>query len=87
MIDSYLKSKNKESLEALQASVVNMIPVGQGRAESTITLEDGSTETIPACGDPDYFYTCVRAVFPVPAFDDIELCDPVEGEAVVGVWA
>lgn len=87
MIDTYLKSKNKAALLDLQASVTNMIPIAQGRSESTVTLEDGSAETVPACGDPDYFYTCVRAAFPVPAFGEVGLCDPVEGEAVVGVWA
>lgn len=87
MIDTYLKSKNKDALLELQASVTNMIPIAQGRSESTVTLEDGSAETVPACGDPEYFYTCVRAAFHVPAYDEVELCDEEEGKAVVGVWA
>lgn len=82
-IDTYLKSKDKASLETLQGSVINMIQPVQGRASSQ--NEDGSWN--PAFGDPEYWYTCVRAVFPVPAFDGVELCDEAEGVAVCGVWA
>ena len=82
MIDTYMKSKDKAALEALQGSVTNMISPVKGSAESLD--EDGNT--VPAKGDPLYWYTCVRAVFPVPAFDGVEICDEAEGIAVVGVW-
>lgn len=83
MIDTYMKSKDKAALEALQSSVTNMIAPVQGSAES----QDEEGNTVPAKGDPEYWYTCVRAVFPVPAFDGVELCDEAEGIAVCGVWA
>lgn len=87
MIDTYLKSRNKESLEVLSGSVINMLPIQQGRAEQTALDEDGNTGLLPAVGDPEYFYTCVRAVFPVPAFGDVELSTEEEAAPLCGVWA
>ncbi|MFA6280380.1 MAG: hypothetical protein WC612_06275 [Bdellovibrionales bacterium] len=76
-IDTYLKSKSREAMESLSGFVTTMIPVAQGIA---------ATQEMPAAGDPDYFYTCVRSVFPIPPFGEVEACGAAEGEAVVGVF-
>ncbi|MDD3182482.1 MAG: hypothetical protein PHD48_06755 [Alphaproteobacteria bacterium] len=75
MIDTYLKSKNKEALESLAASVTNVMPICQGNA-----AQEGTDES-------DTYYTCVRAPFPIPAFDDVEVCSVEEGTPIIGVWA
>lgn len=87
MIDTYLKSKNKEALAALNGSVINMLPIHQGQAVQVVTGESGEETILPAVGDPEYFYTCVRAVFPIPAFGEVELSNEEEAAPVCGVWA
>lgn len=87
MIDTYLKSKNRDALEAVCQSVVNSISIQQGRAETSYIDEEGNTVDVPAVGDPEYWYTCVRAAFPIQAFDGVEVCSVEEGSLVVGVWA
>ncbi|MDD2324579.1 MAG: hypothetical protein PHW63_01005 [Alphaproteobacteria bacterium] len=88
MIDTYLKSTNREALEALRAGAVNVIGPVQGcAAMEAVTLEDGSV--IPAQeakGDPAYWYVCVRLVVPVGVSEEIEACDAAEGQAVCGLW-
>ncbi|HAX90913.1 MAG TPA: hypothetical protein DCY07_01730 [Rhodospirillaceae bacterium] len=88
MIDTYLKSRNKAALEGLRPFLRNVMDVQQGRAAKPEGVDEEGN-IIPAqeaVGDPDYFYTCVRAVFPVPAFADVEVCAAEEGAAAVGVW-
>ena len=82
-IDTYLKSTDKAALEAIAATVVNHTEVVQGAAAS----KDDDGNEIPAKGDPAYWYMLVRAAFPVPAIDGVELCDEQTGSAVCGVWA
>ena len=78
-VDTYLKSKNKQALEDLYAFVTNMVPVAQGQ---TADVALG----MPAKGDPEYFYTCVRAPFAVPAFGGVELSSEEEALPVCGAW-
>ncbi len=65
----------------------------RGRAALTVQDEDGQTLTIPARGDPDFWYVAVRALrrpeeLPVdPTAYGLEWCDPAESAAVLGVWA
>lgn len=88
-IDTYLKSKNKASLEVLSEFTPHIIGPVQG-TPAQVEQTDGDGITIPAVdakGDFDYYYVCVRSLLPVPVFDDIEECEEEEGKAVVGVWA
>lgn len=71
-VDTYLKSTNADDLVELSHFVSNMIPVSKG------------SET---AGDPNYFYTCVRSIFPIPSFAGVEVCTPEEAIPVVGMWA
>ena len=83
MIDTYLKSTDASAFDNIRDFAINVIGPVQGRAESL----DAKGEIVKAAGDPAYFYCCVRALFPVPAFGSIELCSVEEGSSVVGVWA
>jgi hypothetical protein len=89
MIDTYLKAASREELIALRAFLRNVMEPVQGRAATEQTIdEDGNT--IPAegaVGDLEYFYTCVRASFPVPAFGGMSAVDEETGRALCGVWA
>ncbi len=88
-VDTYLKSKNREALEALRGFITNMIDVRQGRSaipSEGVEGDEAYVPAAPAVGDPQYFYTCVRALFPVPAFGEVEACDAGEGANVVGVF-
>ena len=82
-IDTYLKSTDKAALEAIAATVVNHTEVVQGAAAS----KDDDGNEIPAKGDPAYWYVCVRAAFPVPAIEGVQVIDAAEGTEVVGVWS
>lgn len=82
-IDTYLKSKSKEALDALQTYMNLVIEVKQGR--SAFIDENGIEHS--AAGDSNYWYTCIRSIFSIPAIDQIEACSEDEGKSVVGVWA
>ena len=85
----------------LMASDTPMNQLGwtQGRAEQTVTDPDGNAVTIPAAGDPAYYYVNIRTrnvapedlagldfgQFGLEPLDTPEL--QAEGEAVLGVWA
>ena len=88
-VDTYLKSKSLEALGALAGMITNVMRPVQGRP-ATPEVTDAESGVVfpaePAVGDPEYWYTCVRAPFPVPASSEIEICDPAEGAAVCGVW-
>ena len=87
MINTYIKSKNREALEAVCQSVVNSIAIQKGRPAYDTTDEAGAVINIPEAGDPEYWYTCVRAAFIIQPYDEVEACTDEEGSAVVGVWA
>lgn len=78
MIDTYLKSTNRESLEKLREFAMNVIGPVQGIA---------ATEMEAATGDPAYWYVCIRFLLPIAPCGDIEACDSETGTAVCGVWA
>jgi hypothetical protein len=83
MFDTYLKSRNRQAFEGIRAFAVNVIGPVQGTAQ---TLDDDGN-TVPAIGDPDYWYVCVRFFAPIGAAGEIEACAAQEGMAVCGVWA
>ena len=85
-VDSYLKSKNPEALEGLRTFVANMLPIVQGIAATSYLNEEGETVNVPAKGDPAYWYSCVRAPFPLPSFAEVELCTANEALPVCGGW-
>lgn len=65
-----------------------------GRASTSFTDPGtGLTVTLPACGDPAYFYIHIRtAVSPAsigldPATYGLIACTPEETASVLGVWA
>lgn len=88
--DTYLKSKNLESLQKLKTSALNVMTFTKGReaTEATEATTDGDMEipTQPAVGDPEYWYTCVRFPVPIGTSGDIEACTKEEGIAVCGEW-
>lgn len=83
MTDIYFKAKNKASIETLRGYVINVIEPVQGIAGYT----DAEGNVVPAVGDPDYWYTCVRVPFDISAHDGLESCDTEEGFAVCGGFA
>lgn len=89
MIDTYLKSTDKEALEELKKFAKNVIEPQQGRAavEASTDEEGNEIPAQPAAGDAAYWYSCVRFCLPIAAYEGVELCDEGEGEAVVGAWA
>lgn len=89
MIDTYLKSKNREALEHLLDFAINVIGPVQGTAASEgLVLEDGTMiEAQEAKGDPTYWYACIRFLLPITPSGEIESCDEETGRAVCGVWA
>lgn len=88
-VDTYLKSTDEQALLDLLAFITNMMTPTQGRDAVPEGVDESGnvTPAIPAAGDPAYYYTCVRAPFPVPAFGGILPCSAEEGIPVVGVWA
>lgn len=89
MISTYLKSKDKAQLDALRGFVVNMVgPMcGRGPVPETVTAEGVTLPAEPAKGNPEYYYACVLAPFPITPYGDIEACDTQEGIDVCGVWS
>lgn len=87
MMDTYLKSKNKDALAALVVEGTNALPICQGRAAQNVVDEEGTAISIPPCGNSAFFYTCIRAPDPVAASDDVEVCSQEEAAPVCGVWA
>lgn len=65
----------------------------KGTAASSYTDENGQTVNVPAVGDPTLFYVAIRSDVPPdkigvdPADFGLEVCDPAESAAVLGVWA
>ena len=89
MIDTYLASKDKDVLVAFCGFFVNSMTIAQGRAASPEVhdVESGTVfEAEAAKGDPDYFYTCIRAPFAVPACIGVEVVCAAVGKDVCGVW-
>lgn len=89
LIDTYLKSHNRDDILGLRAFLKNVMNPVQGRAatEETTDEEGNIVPAQEAIGDPAYWYTCVRASFPVPIFGTIEACDEETGVALCGRWA
>ena len=83
MMDTYLKSTNREALAELKSFAMNVIGPVQGVNQDV----DDDGNSIPAKGDARYWYVCVRFLLPIQPFGDIEACDVAEGQAVCGIWA
>lgn len=89
MIDTYIASKDKATLIRFCGFFVNSVPVQKGRAASpeVIDAESGSVFVAEeAVGDPDTYYSCIRAPFELSAVDGIEVVSKETGQSVVGVW-
>ena len=72
MIDTYLASDDEAALRAFCGFFSQVIGPERGR--------DG-------VGDPEKFYACIRAPFPIQSSDGIIVVPAEEGASVVGVWA
>jgi len=65
----------------------------KGSAEMHFRTEDGDDDVVPARGDPAYWYVAIRSDIPPqrlnlnPADFGLEVTDPAESAAVLGVWA
>lgn len=88
-IDTYLSCDNEETLRKFSAGFKNYIPIQKGRAEQTITDENGDESLLPGAGDPSFYYTCIRSnndfSNDLPA--TIAIISPEVGMLVVGVFA
>lgn len=86
--DTYLKSKNKDELQAMCNDFYNRLGPIQGSNESTCLGPTGETITLSARGNPEYWYAIIRSscqyVFP---YDGVEQATKSECEEVCGVWA
>lgn len=89
MIDTYLASSERVALEAFCAEYENVIPIQQGRGvvESSIDALGNKSAAIPAVGDAEKFYSCIRAENVIEVSDPIEIISNEEGQAVVGGWS
>jgi len=81
---------------AADGSVVTTAPAFLGRtgtAATSYTDPNGQTVTVPAKGDPGYWYVAIRApvdpaTLPInPANYGLLPCSADESAAVLGVWA
>lgn len=84
-IDTYLACADKAALEAFLCVYENVLPVQKGAAAGV--NENG--EPLPARGEPDLYYSCVRTsedISPLLATPLIPI-DPEEAKQVVGVFA
>lgn len=88
-IDTYLSCDNEALLENFVASFKNYIPIQKGRAEQTITDENGDESLLPGAGDPSLYYTCIRSDsdFSNDLPTTIAIVSPEVGMSVVGVFA
>lgn len=65
----------------------------KGIAAASYTDESGQTVNVPARGDPTLWYIAIRSTVTPdkipfdPATYGLEVCDPAESAAVLGVWA
>ncbi|MDX9690355.1 MAG: hypothetical protein EOM37_04825 [Proteobacteria bacterium] len=89
MIDTYLRAVSCDELLGLRAFLRNVMEPVKGReaVDETIDEEGNIVPAQDAAGDPAFYYSCVRASFPVPAFGGLNLVDEETGQAVCGVWA
>ncbi len=89
MIDLYVMAASSAALESVCASCANVIGPLKGReAVPAQTLEDGST--VPeqsACGDPAFFYACLRTAFAPALPEGVSSCPVETGLLVLGKWA
>lgn len=85
MITTYIKSTSKAALEAMVLGCVNAIPICKGSAEQTMMIE-GIEVTIPAHGDPNYYYACIRNGKEPKILSGVEICTKEECADVCGIW-
>jgi hypothetical protein len=95
MTTQYFSSSNQQTLVGMLTSVSgnrlvltyqNTLGPLPGRAAQNFTAPDGSSQTIPAAGNPALYYISIDGVDPItpPYGVNVETTD---GIAVLGVWA
>lgn len=82
MIDTYVKSTDKEDLELFVADFVNHTPAIQGVDEH---VDEETGTSFPAKGDGAYWYACVRSSCSVAGIisSPLEPCSDEEGQSVI----
>lgn len=83
MTDIYIKSKNETAIRDVCTNFKHVIGPVRGSAATV----DENSGPIPARGDLNYWYTCIRSDTAIELPSGIEPCSVEEGSSVVGVWA
>ena len=83
MMNTYIKSDDEAAIREFCAFFTHVIGPSKGVPEGL----DEDENPIPAKGDPDFWYACIRGPVQFTPDSPILPCQEAEGIEVVGVWA